>query len=579
VYGRGLPQDQLDRNSFGDFYSIKNLDNFESEGAPSQEPSLAHHQYYMDSSVSTGENVNTLLNEMQAALVFKRGKFYLRPNNNLLLLSDRTSTTIAELDQQFEIATHTVRDRDIVGGLTVNLTPPDRAIRKITAETVEHKYFLGTTIEDGVTVYWSNPESRNYYSDSENPVATRDYSISLQSDMDSTIFNTLYTNEALHNVVEFVGSNSLLNADVYDKILFDSKTMPALTGRLYQITDLRINPDLTVSVNAVELAEDQQLYEIAEKENLLYTEQYAFESLDKYIYDVPASIAGDIDQFDLQEPDTIRVLRERIVIDDSGGGESPTPTLTITTLGRSPVCPLSNLNLAVRVTYTSATAIALGATVTVRVFNSFGQPISYTVDAVSGAGVCGYKTADRTSSTVYTAVVLIPQSQTYTINVDVSGVVNSVATSAFTAPSAGDYSAISTWHLTTLRQDSSPFPAGFLVGYLTWHTFRATYSGQTETTVQTADISSGTDVAAKLDTPILFEFTALSDSCSTFQPLVEILTITNTVLRATNGITQSTAGNVKLARSYGYLTNSVYDLTVYERAMLQKLGRTDLIYD
>jgi hypothetical protein len=96
--------------------------------------------------------------------------------------------------------------------------------------------------------------------------------------------------------------------------------------------------------------------------------------------------------------------------------------------------------------------------------------------------------------------------------VDVSGVVNSVATSAFTAPSAGGYSAISTWHLTTLRQDSSPFPAGFLTGYLTWHTFRATYSGQTETTVQTADISSGTDVAAKLDTPILFEFTALNEA-------------------------------------------------------------------
>lgn len=583
AYGRGIPEDQLDKNSFGTYYTIVNRDDATTDDPNLSEPDLNNSLFYLDGAASVGSNIATMLTEMQAALIFKRGKFYLRPSNNILYYSANTNTSIDAIERSFEIANHTITDADIIGGVNLNLTPPLSRPGILDINTTEYKYYLGETVEDGEIVYNYYPEQRTLTIDAKSnyPERTTELSYNLQGDEDTTSALALWASATYANTMQLTVGSRLLNVDVYDRIRVYSRTLPSLNGRYYQVTDARINPDLTVAITAREIQLERDVIEEALKENFLYDELYASEDLRKYIYDLPASTVGDISQFEIQEPDSIALGRERLEVDAGGGAAEP--VASIATPGRSPVCPLSNLNMVASVSYEHPTALSSDYTITVRAYNSFNQLVSLNPNQPSAAGICGIRTIAGTGASAYQTYLLLQQNQTYRISIEVansSGFIVASQNYTHTTPAASGYSAISTWHLTTIRQDMSPLPSDAQFVNIFWNTFTAVYSGQVNTVTQSTALTGS--FANKIDTPLLFEFTDLSDSCSTFQPQCRITANSGSgdytyLLR--NGLTQSTAGNVKLARSYGFLTGSQYDLTLYQRQMLLKLGRSDLVYD
>lgn len=613
VYGRGIDPNSIDANSFLGYYNI-------AKSKFPNTPDGVDAMMYLDNSNSTGQNVNVMLKEMMASLIFKRGKFYLKPHNNLVYNSkDLTSTKLAQLDQTFDVTYWNVSTGYLLNGLQFNLTPPEKKVNKLLVTSTEHKYYLGTSIVEGESVESYYPIERVAYIEEPDNINYADETITftIQGDSNSTWIQAALENQNYQTVVSCTLDSNFLNIDVYDKIRFYHKTIPVLHGLMFQVQSVDINPDLTVSISAIEIEQDRNTW-IAAQQRLMLGDQYYSDFLKKNIYDLPASTADDFLQFNNQEISTYTLPYsygyDQDIYDSGkeyGGVESGSApvgndvieSVTATVLGRSPL--QNQQSIAVRVTVTTPNALASDRNIVVytmqydaardvyvptyanisitpnRFTTKLNDTTYETVVTVSGGGTV----LDPTRIYKWRAEITVPSSNPLEPNGTVLATGETATNTG--VPSWSTFSALTNWYLfapgmwgTALTSRASQLLGG------TW---------QIDTLAGTVTGNLGSNATALLyESPILFETQNLDDLWSETYPVrfynssSQLVYSTNTSAATANGsaVYYAPGGGVvnangslkKLAREYYFLLDSDYNLDSLQRSLLTQLSRTDLLY-
>jgi len=302
VYGANIAKSDLDIGSFMDSYGIRsnNLINvIQDTGQVLSDPTdFNHESMYITADKSIGQNVTQQLAEMQSVLAFKRGKFYLKPNDNLLAVSTnwRGGGYLYPSITRF-----TLTEEKCLGGIV--FTPPsgDSKPNKYSWKYIAHREVVGTV--DNVTYY--SPREREAtavspygYDSRATGVAEPSFSY-LTEPTSAELFGIAYSTP-LKSSLSFKASGDFLNADPYDIVRVDHPSYRGLFWYDFVIVDVRINSDLTVDIQATGSLRFNASAGSLTSDSFESIEQDSDNFLKKYIYDYPEGDDG-VFQFHNQE--------------------------------------------------------------------------------------------------------------------------------------------------------------------------------------------------------------------------------------------------------------------------------------
>ena len=303
VYGRGINSRDIDLASFLNVYELQPNSGWTTviDGVTYGLSNYSHNIQYIDGNTSVGDAVTSMLGEMQCGLVFKRGRFYLRPTPDLLENSNNGTVNYGDDYSKYPgLLTFNITEKNIVGGLTFNPSPADRAVSKVKTTSVEYQRYVDT-VDD---VQYFLPQTRNYIVTDPDADPRNSNTVNLNyngvpnvNEIKAEISNSK------RSTLQFLGTGELLNADPYDIVTVNHYSYPSLVNYLFMITDTRLNMDMTVEIQAVLLNQQRSAANDALKDLLYEEELFAQDNLLKYVYDIPTSPILDYYQFNNQELD------------------------------------------------------------------------------------------------------------------------------------------------------------------------------------------------------------------------------------------------------------------------------------
>lgn len=301
TYGAGIKPSDLDLGSFVDAYNIESsaINSYigpDGEPINSQNPEPIHNVLHLSADKSVGENVTQQLAEIQSILTFKRGKFYLKPNDNLMFFSNNWSSGGYRFPS---ISRFTLTEENCLGGLVFTPSPGEQNTNRYTFKVVNHRRYI-TTI-DNVNFITSRDRIVEYDQTDKDPRVTDSLSPHKSYSGSPSVADVLgaVATHKLKSSVSFKASGEFLNADPYDIVRIDHPNFGSLFWYDFIITDVRLNGDLTVDIQATGSQRFDSSARGLTTDALRVIEQDSDNYLKKYIYDYPES--GKQLQFHNQE--------------------------------------------------------------------------------------------------------------------------------------------------------------------------------------------------------------------------------------------------------------------------------------
>lgn len=288
IYGAGISKSDLDVGSFIDSYNIEStsINGFFADGQfyTPNNPEPIHNVLYLSADKTVGENISQQLAEMQSVLTFKRGKYYLKPNDNLLVSSTNWSSGGFRYPS---ISRFILTVDNCIGGITYTPAPSEQKANRYNWRITSHRRFLG------------NVDGNNYFYDRDRNV---EYEVETQDPRASIFQNPVFsysgtpsTADALGSAdshrlkcsISFKATGEFLNADPYDIVRIAHPSYRSLEWFEFIITDVRLNSDMSVDIQAT----GSQRYDSGSRSTtdgvFRQIEADSDQLLRKYIYDYP----------------------------------------------------------------------------------------------------------------------------------------------------------------------------------------------------------------------------------------------------------------------------------------------------
>lgn len=297
VYGAGISESDLDIASFMDSYNINStaINTFVIGGelVTATDPEPIHSALYLSADRSVGENVTQQLAEMQSVLTFKRGKFFLKPNDNLLVYSTNWSGANYNYPS---ISRFVLTEENCIGGITYTPVPSEQKPNGVTWRTSNHRRYIGNF--DGVNYIFPRDRITSHtYSDPDprgdvNQDPQYSYS-GAPSFADAVGAGESYR---LKSSLSFKATGDFLNADPYDIVRIAHPSFKSLEWFEFIITDVRLNSDMTVDIQAT----GGVRYDAGARQltaNQFVTIEDDSRNLRKYIYDYAEGEDGQGGEF------------------------------------------------------------------------------------------------------------------------------------------------------------------------------------------------------------------------------------------------------------------------------------------